>query len=142
MDIGIVQPGELRYVAPHVATAGVVATCLQHHVVGPVESGIGPGPSHPLPVHRVVGRVAVDQEVGEVLRTEPPVDVQRLAQEVRHDQPRPVVHPALPGQLAHPGVDDRVSGAALLPGRQLLGVLVPLIAARAVVGAHRVRPGG
>ena len=68
-----------------------------------------------------------------MLRALAPVDVQRLGQEVRDDQPGPVVHPALVRELAHAGVDDRIAGAALLPGRELLGAAVPPVAAGPVV---------
>src|SRR5947209_6977963 len=51
--------------------------------------------------------------------------VQILRQERADDQPRPVVHPAGPRQLAHPRVDDRVASLAALPGAQVLGVLCP-----------------
>ena len=48
-------------------------------------------------------------------------------------------HPALVAELAHRGVDDRVSGEAVAPGCQGFFVLVPLVAARPVVGVRQVR---
>ena len=58
-------------------------------------------------------------------RTEPPVEVQVLGQEGAGEQTRAVVHPALARELAHAGVDDRIAGAALLPGRERAGVVAP-----------------
>ena len=55
-----------------------------------------------------------------------PVDVQVLGQEGRDDHPRAVVHPAARDELPHAGVDDGIAGAALLPGREQLVVVVPV----------------
>ena len=83
------------------------------------------------------------EEVEEVAGARPPVDVQVLGEERRHDQPGAVVHRSPPGQeLAHAGVDDRVAGAALLPGASRVGVVAPVVAAVAVVGPGGVGTGG
>ena len=141
VHVGVVDAGQLLDVAPDVAALRVVPPRLQHDVVGAVEPAVRAGAGHPLPVHRVVGDVAVEQQVDEVLGALAPVDVERLGQEVPDDQPGPVVHPALPRELAHPGVDDRVAGAALLPRRELLVAAVPAVAARPVVGGRRPAAG-
>jgi hypothetical protein len=57
--------------------------------------------------------VSVGQQVTEVPVTVAPVDAQRAGEERRGDHPRPVVHEALGGELAHARVDDRDAG---LPG--------------------------
>jgi hypothetical protein len=52
------------------------------------------------------------------------------------------VHPAGLRQLAHPGVDDRIAGAALAPGVEVLVGAVPLegveLGAMGVMGVGRV----
>ena len=48
----------------------------------------------------------------------PPVEEEVLRQERRHDHPDAVVHPPLPEELAHSGVDDRVTGPPLRPRRE------------------------
>ena len=55
--------------------------------------------------------------------------------------PSPVVHEALRRELAHAGVDDGVAGAALLPRVERVGVVVPVVAARPVVGPRGVGTG-
>src|SRR6185369_11645192 len=71
-----------------------------------------------------------------------PVEVEVLHEEGRGDETRPVVHPALLHELAHARVDEREARAALLPERQKLGVVIPSIAARAVVLARDGRECG
>jgi hypothetical protein len=63
-------------------------------------------------------------------------------EEVRHDQPGPVVQPALGGQLPHADVDNREPGASLLPRRQLVRRVPRPVAARAQLHRGEVRSGG
>ena len=77
-----------------------------------------------------------------MLRADAPVDPEILRQERRRHEPGAVVHPALAGELAHPGIDERKPRAALLPGRQRLGVVDPLVPARAQVLVRRLGTGG
>ena len=73
----------------------------------------------------------------------PPVEVQVLGQEGAGDQAAAVVHPARGEQLAHRRVDDGVAGAALAPGVEQLGVVVPLEPVElALVGVARRCRGG
>ena len=51
---------------------------------------------------------------------ETPVDVQVLGQEGRGDEPGPVVHEPLDAELPHARVDERIAGAAVLPGLERL----------------------
>ena len=46
------------------------------------------------------------------------------------------MHETLARELAHAGVDDRIAGAALLPGRERAGVVAPAMAARPEVGVR------
>jgi hypothetical protein len=48
-----------------------------------------------------------------------------LDQQRRRDHANAVVHPADRPELAHAGIDDRISGLALLPGAQSLGIFPP-----------------
>lgn len=47
---------------------------------------------------------------------DPPVDTEMLGEEGSGDHPRPVVHPAGRGELAHRRVDDREAGPPGAPG--------------------------
>ena len=59
---GAVQAGQLRDVPAHVVAARVEPLRLAHRVEAPVGPGVGAGAGDPLPVARVVGDVAVDQQ--------------------------------------------------------------------------------
>ncbi len=48
-----------------------------------------------------------------------------LDQEGGDDHPHPVMHPAGPPELAHPGIDDRHPGPPALPGGEVRGTLPP-----------------
>ena len=110
------QVRELGHPPPHVVAVGVEAQPLGDRVEDPeVRRGVGAGAGHPLPAVVVRGDVAVDEVLEEVPRPDRPPHVQVLGEEARRDHPHPVVHPALGEQLAHPGVDDRVAGAARPP---------------------------
>ena len=112
---------QLGHVAADVGAVGVELLRLGDRVEDPeVGRGVGAAAGHPLPVQLVLGDVAVAQVGHEPVRAVPPADVQVLDQERGHHHPHPVVHPALGLQLPHPGVDQRVAGPALLPGRQPL----------------------
>ncbi len=54
-------------------------------------------------------------QLEEVRRAPAPVDAEVLGQERAGEQAGPVVHPALPVELAHPGVHDRAGRSALRP---------------------------
>ena len=54
-----------------------------------------------------------------------PVDQQVLAEEHGRDHAQAVVHPAGFPQLPHRRIDDRKTGAALLPSLQLVGRAAP-----------------
>ena len=104
--------------------------------------GVVPGPGHPLPAEVVVGDVAVDEVVEEVAGAPPPVDPEVVGEERRGHQPRPVVHPTVRAELAHPRVDERIAGSAVAPGGEALGVVAPApVAPGAVVRPGGVRPG-
>ena len=107
---------ELGHPAADVVAIRVVALRLPRRVEHAVGPGVGPGSRDPLPVPDVVGKVAVDEEVGVVRGAETPVDVQVLGQEGRGDEPCPVVHEPLGAELPHARVDERIAGAAVLPG--------------------------
>ena len=81
-----------------------------------------PRAGHPLPAHRIVGGVGVDQRVPEPFLADPPVDEQMLDQERGGDHARAVVHPAGLPELAHAGIDDRVAGPPALPGPDVVGI--------------------
>jgi len=72
----------------------------------------------------------------EVPRTPLPRQVQILHQERGHDHPHAIVHPARAEQLAHAGVDDGITGAALAPRGELglgLRAVVDLDAVHATI---------
>ena len=117
------MPASSGHVAAHVGAVGVEAPGLRRRVEDAVRARVDARAGDPLPVAGVVRDVAIDEQRGEVRRPEPPVDVQILRQERRREQPRAVVHEALARELPHPRVDDRVARAALLPGREALGVV-------------------
>ena len=48
-----------------------------------------------------------------------------LHQQRGRDHPHPVVHPAVPPELAHPGIDDGIAGPAPLPGPQQRRIRLP-----------------
>ena len=81
-----------------------------------------PRARHPLPVHRIVRRVGVDQRVPEPLLADAPVGEQVLDQKRGGDHARPVVHPAGRPQLAHAGIDDRIAGAPAPPRPDVVGI--------------------
>ncbi|MNG95385.1 hypothetical protein D3C79_544210 [compost metagenome] len=54
-----------------------------------------------------------------------PVDQQVLAEEHGDDHAQAIVHPAGVQQLAHGGIDDRKTGAALFPGLEVGGRIAP-----------------
>ena len=64
---------------------------------------------------------------------EPPVEVEILCQEGRRDHPSAVMDEAFVVELAHSGVDDRVTGHAGLPGGERLVVVVPVVPAHVQV---------
>ncbi len=112
--------------AARVEAAGL-ADRVQHAEVG---RRVGPGAGGPLPAAVVVGRVAVHQPPHEDRLAAPPVHEQVLGQEGGDHHPGAVVDPGLRGQLAHPGVHQRVARLAGLPGRQVGRVVVPAHAAQ------------
>ena len=67
---------------------------------------------------------------------------ERLGQEMAGDESGPVMHPALPKQLAHPGVNQRQPGAPGLPRRQFGARRAPAITSGAVVLTGGGRAGG
>ena len=83
-----------------------------------VGRGVGARPGHPLPPCWFEARSPSTSWSHEPPGSAPPVEVQVLHEEAGRDHPHPVVHPALGPELAHPGVDDRVAGAALAPRRE------------------------
>nr|ABI47994.1 putative deoxiribopirymidine photolyase [Streptomyces sp. 139] len=107
-------------------------------------AGVGARAGGPLPVELVVDDVTVHEQVQEVPGADPPVDVQRLGEETRRQQTRPVVHPALVTQLAHGRVDDRVAGPPVPPRGDVPGGVVlaaPPVVPCAVVPPGRLGPG-
>src|SRR5688572_3901862 len=131
VDVSAGDAGQLRYPPADVLAVGVELAALQQGVEDPEEGGgIGAGPGGPLPAVLVRGEVAVDEQLHEVAGAPAPVEVEVLDQEAGHDHPHAVVHPRLGAQLAHPGVDDRVTGSALPPGVE------PLVGLPALVPFH------
>ncbi len=86
---------------------------------------IGTGARRPLPAHRVVGEVAVDQMVPEPALAVVPVDEQIFREERPHDHAHAVVHPAGFAQLTHARIHNRIAGLPLLPALQRLRVVGP-----------------
>ena len=99
---------------------------LQNRIEDPkIGRRVGPGARDPLPVGRVAARVGVHKGVPKPLLPLAPIDEKVFAQKRRRHHPNPVVHgPGVP-ELAHPGVDDRVSGFATLPGAESWFVVSP-----------------
>mmetsp|Transcript_7744 Transcript_7744/g.23433 ORF Transcript_7744/g.23433 Transcript_7744/m.23433 type:complete len:265 (+) Transcript_7744:355-1149(+) len=88
-----------------------------------VEEGTG-GEPHPVGV--VDTPVAIQQFPFKHCRTPLPALPQVAAgQEAGHGVPCEMVDPALGFQLDHDGIDERISGAALLPRGEALLVIIP-----------------
>jgi hypothetical protein len=117
----------LRDPAVDVGAVWVVAVLLQCWVEDPPGDGRGIDADgcDPLPVAVVAGDVAVEQPAHEPCLAGAPVDPEILREERADDEAGAVGHPAGGLELAHRGVDERVAGAAGLPGLQRLVVVDP-----------------
>ena len=90
-----------------------------------VRRRISAAASRPLPAERVGGKVCIDEGVPEPPRTLQPRHPQILHQKTRHDHAHAVMHPAGRPELPHAGIDDRKTGASLLPRTKPDGVVRP-----------------
>ena len=128
MDVGRGDAGQLGDPAADVGAVGVVAAGLEGGVEHPVVGRrVGAGAGHPLPAVGVGGHVGVDESAAELALAPLPREVEVLHEEAGDDHPHPVRHPALGLELAHPGVDERVPGAALGPGVEPAPRLGPVV---------------
>ncbi len=126
MDVLGRQFRELGHPAADIGPLRVELLSLQDRIEdAEIRRGVGAGPGDPLPARRIVGEVGVDQRVPEPVLAGAPRDQQMLGQQRGDDHPYTVVHPADRPELAQPGIDDRITGAALLPGGQRSLVLLP-----------------
>ena len=108
---------ELGHPAAHIVAVGIELLALQDGIEdAEIGRGVGAAAGDPLPARGVVGGIGVDQRVPEPALADAPVDQQVLGQERRRDHAHAIVHPAGRPELAHAGVDDRIAGAAALPG--------------------------
>ncbi len=128
---GLVDPlsrelGELRYPAAHVLAIGVELLALEHGIEdAEIRSGVGATTTGPLPAHGVRAEVGVYEGIPIPLGAFVPGLEEVLHEHGRGDHAHAVVLPAGLPELTHPGVDDRVAGAADLPSAQELLVRLP-----------------
>ena len=139
-EVLIGHAGQLGDIAPDVVAGRVKALLLEGRVEHPLKGGRGIDPDRgdPLPVAVVGGLITVDQVAHEPALAPAPVDAEVLGEKRADDQAGTVVHPALATQLAHAGVDARVSRAALAPGVEALLGMAP--ADRPAVALLELRP--
>ena len=121
---------EFRNPAFDVNAGGIVAGGLGPRVLDPeIRRGVRAGAGGPLPAAVVRGDLAIDEVLHEVGFAEFPVDVQILGEKHRGDHPDAVVHETGGQQLAHAGIDDGKSGAAVFPCLEERAGFVPRQAA-------------
>jgi hypothetical protein len=78
-----------------------------------------PAARAPLPVDRVAGVIGIDQRIPEPFARPRRQSISRcLMRNWRRSSARGCASSRCP-QLAHPGIDDGIAGAALLPGRKV-----------------------
>src|SRR5688572_21615163 len=128
MDGAPPQTGELRQVAADELAAGVEPLALRDRIEDTeVRLRVRARRRGPLPAAVVGSQVEIVQLQREIAFTVAPIDAEILRKEARHDHPQPVVHVARLVQLAHRGIDERITRASLAPSsevsRRLLAAL-------------------
>jgi hypothetical protein len=119
VDIFFCYLFQLRQIAAYIFALRIILPALTNRIENAeIRCRIGTAAGGPLPAQTVVGEIGVDQGIPEPARAFLPGNAAVFAQKRRHHHPHPVMHPAGLPQLAHPGVDQRDTGPALLPGLQ------------------------
>ena len=136
------ERGELGDVTADVVAGGVEAHRLAHGVEDPVRPRVRPVPATHCQLPELL---ATSPSTSSSAKWAAPRRQSRRRSLTRKDaarsRARPGIHPSR-AELAHRRVDDRVSGEAVAPGCEGFLVLVPLVAARPVVGVRQVRSCG
>ncbi len=111
---------------------------VEHAEIG---GGVRPRSGHPLPAHRIGGRVPVGQALGKPRQPQPPVAQQMLGQERSRDHACAVVHPAGHIHLAQARIDKGHPGLTTPPGLDRGAVAGPgkAVPFRAPVGLRKLR---
>ena len=126
MDLWRPEPSQLGNPTPNVRPIRIELAPLGDRIEDPkMRCSFGAGSGDPLPVAGVLSDISVDEMVTEETLTLPPVDEEVLHQEAGAGHASAVVHPAGLRQLAHPGVDDRVTGLAGAPSVEAAGIMAP-----------------
>ena len=126
MDDVVRQLGTNGTPSPDIFALRVEHLALEHRIEYPEERRcIGAAACHPLPVERIVGGVRIDQRVAEPALALAPIDQQVLDQEGGGDHSDAIVHRAGLPELAHAGIDDRISCHPALPGVEILSAAAP-----------------
>ena len=111
--------GEFRHPVADIVALGIELLALQHRIEdAEIGRRIRARAGDPLPARGVIGEIGIDQRIPEPRLALAPVDEQMLDQERGGDHAHAIMHLAGRPQLAHAGIDDRIAGAALLPGVQ------------------------
>ena len=118
--------GELGDPATHILSIGVELLALKDGIEdAEIGSGVGATATGPLPAHGVRAEVGVDEGIPIPLGASVPGLEEVLHEHGGGDHTHAVVLPACLPELTHPGVDDRVAGAADLPRTQVLLIRLP-----------------
>ena len=118
--------GELRDPTLDVDALGIESGGLRPWVLdAKVGSGIGTCAGGPLPTAVVGSDFAIDEVLHEPGFADAPVVVQVFGEKHRSDHAHAVVHVAGGEELAHAGIDDGKSGAALFPGVEFFIGFIP-----------------
>ena len=119
----IAQPGQLGHPFADIRACIELLRLRQRRHDPHKHIRIDPRPCCPLPVYCIRRCIIIEQCLAKPRLAASPVDQQVLDQKRRRDHPHAVVHPSCRPQLAHPGVDDGVSGLSLGPGNKIrLGI--------------------
>lgn len=122
----VVEVRDFVNVSPDVVALWVEALALGDGVEdAEVWLGVGAGGGGPLPSTVVVGQIAIDEVLHEVLFAEAPIEAEVFGEEHGGDHACPVVHPSGCKELTHGSIDDWVAGAACLPCGKVVGVVIP-----------------
>lgn len=121
VDLLVVEIPQFGTPFPDERAFAVELTALENRVEdSEVRLGIHSGGRAPLPSSVVAGQVKVEEEIGKVRLTSPPIDQKILGQEHRDHHAKAIVHPAGGVEAPHRGIDDGVAGLTFAPSAEVL----------------------